>query len=220
MLVVGAGAGVTAGAFVVYPEVERIVICEIEPRVLVGAREFFAEENYRVLDDPRTEVIYDDARHFLATTGETFDIITSDPIHSWMRGAAALYSSEYFELGKQHLNPGGILVQWVPLYETDEAAVKSQLATFMQAFPDGTLWNSDIFGGGYDLVVLGQLGGARISCPGWKARRSTATGACDCSTWPAWRWTNTEAIRFTAPSKSTGGTQRACSSSPGSWKPS
>ena len=50
----------------------------------------------------------------------------------------------------------------MPLYETDEAAVKSQ-ATFMQAFPDGTLWNSDIFGGGYDLVVLGQLGGARIN---------------------------------------------------------
>ncbi len=170
VLVVGAGAGVTAGAFVVYPEVERIVICEIEPRVPVGAREFFAEENYRVLDDPRTEVIYDDARHFLATTGETFDIITSDPIHPWMRGAAALYSSEYFELGKQHLNPGGILVQWVPLYETDEAAVKSQLATFMQAFPDATLWNSDIFGGGYDLVVLGQLGGARINVADVDAR--------------------------------------------------
>jgi len=48
ILVVGCGAGVTAGTFVIYPEVERIVICEIEPRVLDGAEKWFAKENYDV----------------------------------------------------------------------------------------------------------------------------------------------------------------------------
>ncbi len=157
VLIVGCGAGVTAGSFVIYPSIERIVICEIEPRVIEGARDYFGVENYDVIKDPRTTVIYDDARHFLSTTEEKFDIITSDPIHPWVRGAAALYSAEYFELSKEHLNPGGIVTQWVPFYESSEAAVKSEIATFLEAFPYGTVWNSDIFMEGYDVVMLGHV---------------------------------------------------------------
>ncbi|HEX9934560.1 MAG TPA: fused MFS/spermidine synthase, partial [bacterium] len=157
VLVVGCGAGVTAGTFVIHPSVERIVICEIEPRVIEGARDYFGKENYDVLKDPRTVIIYDDARHFLATTEETFDIITSDPIHPWVRGSAVLYTAEYFALNKKHLNPGGIVTQWVPFYESSEAVVKSEMATFMQAFPYGTVWNSDIFLEGYDVVLLGYI---------------------------------------------------------------
>ena len=162
VLIVGGGAGVTAGSFVVHPDIERIVICEIEAHVPEAARRFFGEENHFVIDDPRTEVIVDDARHFLATTDEKFDIITSDPIHPWVRGAAAMYSVEYFDMVKEHLNPGGVVTQWVPLYESNEEAVKSQLATFVEAFPDATVWNSDIFGGGYDVIVLGQEGQTTI----------------------------------------------------------
>ena len=50
---------------------------------------------------------FDDARHRVLTMGETFDIITSDPIHPWVKGAATLYTKEYFEMVRQHLNPGG-----------------------------------------------------------------------------------------------------------------
>lgn len=156
-LIVGMGAGVTAGSFVVHPEIERIVICEIEPRVADAAGQFFAEANHHVLTDPRTRVVYDDGRHFLSTTREKFDIITSDPLHPYVRGAATLYSVEYYELCKRHLNPGGVCTQWIPMYETNEAAVKSQLAAFFAAFPDGTLWHANMSGKGYDLVALGQV---------------------------------------------------------------
>ncbi len=162
VLVVGMGAGVTAGSFVVHPEIERIVICEIEPRVRDAAGRYFADVNHHVLEDPRTEVIFDDGRHFMATTKEKFDIITSDPIHPYVRGAAALYSADYFELCKQHLNPGGVITQWVPLYETNEAAVKSSLATQFQAFPESTLWGANLGRDGYDLVTLGQLQPTKI----------------------------------------------------------
>ena len=67
-----------------------------------------------------------------------------------------MYSVEYFNLCKEHLNPGGIVTQWVPLYETSEAAVKSEFATFFQIFPHSTVWDSDIFREGYDVVMLGQ----------------------------------------------------------------
>jgi len=155
-LVVGCGAGVTAGSFVIHPEIERIVICEIEPSIPPAAGVFFASENYDVMTDPRVEIVYDDARHYIVTTDEKFDIITSDPIHPWVKGAASLYSEEYFRLCKRRLNPGGVATQWVPLYETNLAAVQSQIATFLDVFPEGTIWSNDIEGEGYDIVLLGQ----------------------------------------------------------------
>jgi spermidine synthase len=156
VLVVGFGAGITAGSFVTHPSVRRIVICEIEPLIPPVSSHYFNPQNYDVLNDPRTQVYYDDARHFVLTTGETFDIITSDPIHPWVKGASTLYSKEYFELCKRHLNPGGIVTQWVPLYESDFETVKSELATFFEVFPHGTVWNSDVTNRGYDVVLVGQ----------------------------------------------------------------
>lgn len=163
ILIVGAGAGVTSGALAIHPEVERLVICEIESRVPESARLYFGNENHRVFENPKVELVFDDAQHFLQTTRETFDIITSDPIHPWVRGAATLYSEEYLRLVRAHLNPGGVVTQWVPLYETDVASVKSELATFFAVFPDATLWSPDFLEEGYDLVALGRLDDRPIS---------------------------------------------------------
>jgi len=162
VLVVGFGAGVTAGSFVLHPEVQRIVICEMERMIPPVATRYFGRENNNVLHDPRVEMVYDDARHYVLTTQEKFDVITSDPIHPWVKGSATLYSKEYFELVKQHLNPGGIVTQWVPLYESDLSTVKSELATFFDVFPNGTIWGNDTAGGGYDTVLLGQAEATRI----------------------------------------------------------
>jgi spermidine synthase len=156
VLVVGCGSGVTAGSFVPYPDVERIVICEIEPLIPKVVAEYFGYENYEVLRDPRVQVVYDDARHYVLTTKEKFDIITCDPIHPWVKGAATLYTKEYFEMCKRHLNPGGMVTQWVPLYESNENVVRSELATFFEVFPDGTIWSNDDKGKGYDVVLLGE----------------------------------------------------------------
>jgi spermidine synthase len=147
---------------VVHPEIKRIVICEIEKIIPPATSRYFANENHRVFSDPRTTVHYDDARHYVLTTGEKFDIITSDPIHPWVKGTATLYSKEYFEICKQHLNPGGVITQWVPLYESDPDTIKTELATFFEVFPNGTIWANDINGEGYDVVLLAQNGPATI----------------------------------------------------------
>ena len=156
VLVVGFGAGVTAGTFVTYPEIERIVICEIEPLIPQRVAGYFSKENFNVVKDPRVEIVYDDARRYILTSDKKFDIITSDPIHPWVKGAATLYTREYFELVKRHLKPGGVVTQWVPLYESTAEAVKSEMATFFAVFPDGIVWINDRDGGG-DVVLLGQL---------------------------------------------------------------
>src|SRR3989442_12586821 len=158
VLVVGFGAGVTAGSFVPYPDVENITICELEPIIPPASNEFFGLENNSVLRDRRTRVAYDDARHFILTTPDKFDVITTDPIHPWVKGTSSLYSKEYYALVKGHLKPGGVVAQWLPIYDSDPDTIKTELATFFAVFPGGTVWSNNLNGDGYDLVLIGQAG--------------------------------------------------------------
>lgn len=170
VLIIGFGAGVTAGSFTRHPSIERIVIVEIEPEVAAASRQYFETENYAVLEDPRTELVIDDGRHYLTTTTETFDLITTDPFNPWAKGAAALATREFLELCAEHLNSGGFISQWVPLYQMNEPAVRSQIGTFLEVFPKGSIWSNDIRGRGYDLVLLGQADSLVIDSDRLEAR--------------------------------------------------
>jgi len=170
VLIVGCGAGVTSGSFVLHPSIERIVICDIEPLIPRVVATHFRAENHDVIRDPRVEVVYDDARHYVATTQEKFDIITSDPIHPWVKGSAVLYSQEYYELCRRRLKPGGLVTQWVPLYESNGTVIRSEIATFFSVFPHGTIWGNDDDGFGYDTVMLGQAGPLTIDVDALQAR--------------------------------------------------
>jgi len=170
VLIVGFGAGVTAGTFVLHPTIQKIVICEMEPIIPPIATKYFGRENYNVMNDPRTTIYYDDARHFVLTTRDKFDIITSDPIHPWVKGSATLYSQEYFQMVKDHLNPGGVVTQWVPLYESSADVVKSEMATFFSVFPNGSVWANELNGGGYDTFLLGQADAGKIDVDAVQSR--------------------------------------------------
>src|SRR4029079_15238936 len=113
--------------------------------------------NFHVVDNPKVHVRIDDARQYLLTTNERFDAITSDPLDPWVKGAAMLYTREFFELAKKRLNPGGAVTLFVQLYESNTEAVKSEIATFMEAFPNGVVWGNTNQGKGYDLVLMGQV---------------------------------------------------------------
>jgi spermidine synthase len=170
VLVVGFGAGVTAGSFLPYPSVTRLVVCEIEPLIPKVVSTWFTVENNNVAKDPRTQIYFDDARSFVLTSDEKFDIITSDPINPWVKGAASLYTREYFQSVRDHLKPGGVVTQWVPLYESTLDAVRSELATFFEVFPHGTVWANTLDGRGYDVVLLGQVGASTIDIPALERR--------------------------------------------------
>ena len=156
ILVIGCGAGVTAGAVSIDPGVQRLTIAEIEPLVPKFVAEHFGEHNFNVVRNPKTHIQIDDGRHFLLTTDETFDAITSDPFDPWVKGAATLYTEEFFNLAKSKLNDGGVMTVFVQLYESSMATVKSEIATFMKAFPNGVVFANTSFGQGYDVVLMGQ----------------------------------------------------------------
>jgi len=162
VLVVACGAAVTAGAASIDPRVEHLTIAEIEPLVPTVVAKYFAEQNFNVVDNPKVTVAIDDGRHFLRTTNQKYDAITSDPFDPWVKGAANLYTKEFWELAKKHLNPGGVVTVWVPLYDSTMAVAKSEIATFFEAFPNGIIWGNTVRGEGYDIVLSGQVEPARI----------------------------------------------------------
>ena len=157
ILVIGCGAGITAGAVSIDPRVERETIVEIEPLVPRAAAEYFGEPNFNVLHNPKVQVRIDDGRHYLLTTHERFDGITVDPLDPWVKGAANLYTKEFYEVMKQHLNPGGVVTMYIQLFETNQDAVKSSVATFFEVFPNATIWGNPYQGHGHDMVLLGQV---------------------------------------------------------------
>ena len=162
-LVIGCGAGVTAGAVSIDPRLEKLTIAEIEPLVPKVVSTYFGKENFDVVKNPKTRIHIDDARHFLMTTDEKFDSITSDPLDPWVKGAAMLYSREFFEIVKQRLNPGGVVTLFVQLYESSPEAVKSEVATFLEAFPNGMVFGNTNNGQGYDMVLFGTVDPPKIN---------------------------------------------------------
>ncbi len=177
ILVIGCGAGVTAGAVSVDPLVQSETIAEIEPLVPRVVSKYFADYNFNVVANPKVNVHLDDARHYLLTTKEKFDAITSDPLDPWVRGAATLYTREFFDVAKAHLNPGGVVTLFVQLYESNDAAVKSEVATFLDAFPGGMVFANTSNGLGYDLVLLGQREPKRINVDAVQARLTAPANA-------------------------------------------
>ena len=134
-----------------------LYLLKIEPVIPPTSTKYFGKYNYEVYKNPKTRVVFDDARHYLLTTRDKYDIIASDPLDVFAKGTAAIYSKEYFENVKRHLNPGGMFTLYVPLYESDVRTVKSELATFFAAFPYSTIWANTINGQGYDMVFMGHL---------------------------------------------------------------
>jgi len=161
-LVIGLGAGVTAGAVSIDPHAEVVEIAEIEPLVPEVVSTYFGEHNFNVVTNPKVNINIDDGRHYLQTTDRLFDGITSDPLDPWVKGAAALYTREFWTLAKSRLKPGGVVTVFVQLYESTEDAVRSEVATFLDVFPNGAVFANTIDGQGYDVVLLGMADEDRI----------------------------------------------------------
>jgi spermidine synthase len=177
VLVIGLGAGITAGAVSIDPAVERVVVAEIEPLSPHVAAEYFADASFGVVTNPKVEIRLDDGRHVLAASREKFDAITSDPLDPWVKGAAALYTREFWLLCKSRLEEGGVVTVFLQLYESTGDAVKSEVATFFEAFPNGAVFANTVNGQGYDAVLVARADGRPIDVEQIQRRLETAAYA-------------------------------------------
>lgn len=149
-LVVGMGTAMTLGALAEHG-LEQLDIVELERRVPDGAR-FFAEHNGSVLDRPELRIVFDDGFNFLHAESRRYDVITSDPIHPFVRGGATLYSADYFARAAARLSPHGVFAHWLPLANMGEADFAMIVRSFTDVFPFARLyWN-----GAEDGVIVGR----------------------------------------------------------------
>jgi spermidine synthase len=142
VLVVGFGSGMTASALAAYPELERLDVVEIEPAV-VAAAPLLAPLNRNVLLDPRVHVTFDDARNYLFTTREKYDLIISEPSNPWIAGVATLFTREFYAAARAQLSPDGVFVQWMQAYSLYPDDLRMLFATFLAEFHGATLWHGD-----------------------------------------------------------------------------
>jgi spermidine synthase len=169
-LVVGIGSGATVRAIADFPGVERVDVVEIEQAVVDAAREHFRGVNEGVLDRPTTRVLLEDARTVLLTAPEaSYDVIAAVPTNPWIAGVANLFTLEHYQNARRALRPGGVYMQWVQLYLTDEWMSRSMLRTYLEAFPHVEVWcgmASDLLLVGSDRPIVHDLPAARAALLG------------------------------------------------------
>jgi spermidine synthase len=153
-LIIGFATGVTVGSMLQSP-IQSVTCIELEPGTVNGSR-FFQHVNNLPLNDPRTNLIIDDARTYLRVTPNRYDIIVSEPSHPWVPGVANLFTQEFFELGRARLNDQGIFVQWVQIYQLSTESLRSVLATYTRVFPHVLMFRVGGLNKGKDLLLVGS----------------------------------------------------------------
>jgi len=149
VFLVGYASGITAGSILTH-DIEILTAAEISPSV-VEASKLFEKYNNNALQDPRLNLKTKDARHMLMVSNKTYDVIVSQPSNPWIKGQSSLFSYEWYEIVKEHLDDDGIFMQWLPAYSISEYNLKIILNTLNKAFPTLTLWTSSSPG---DLIIL------------------------------------------------------------------
>ena len=107
----GGGEGGTLRETLAHRSVEKATMVDLDQQVVELCREHLPQHHGGAFDDPRTELVFDDARGFLQSTDQTFDVMIMDLVDPLEGGPAyLLYTEEYYEIARARLNPGGILV--------------------------------------------------------------------------------------------------------------
>ena len=135
---IGVATGVSVSAVLEFP-VKRVVAIELLPEVM-EATAYFEDANRGVLRDPRTETVLADGRNHLFATRERFDVIVGDLFVPWHAGTGSLYTTEHFRTVARRLAQGGIFVQWLPGQQLTVEQLRMIVATFLDVFPNASLW--------------------------------------------------------------------------------
>ncbi len=152
----GLGTGITAGSALRHP-VERLLVCELAPDVIAAAAAWFNVASGGLFTDPRATVRACDARNHLLGTTERFDMIVADLFVPWRAGIGSLYSREHFEAARERLMPGGLFVQWLPLYQLSRREFEVIARTMLIVFEQVTVWRGHF---GAERPVLALVGAA------------------------------------------------------------
>ena len=134
-LFLGLGTGATFAASADHPNLLAHGV-ELVPEV-VRVLPYFEKSTGPIEKHERLQIHVADARRFINSCDESFDVIVADLFHPARDGAGFLYTVEHFKKINQLLNAGGIFCQWLPLYQMDLEVLRTIIRTFLHVFPDG-----------------------------------------------------------------------------------
>lgn len=164
-LVIGLGTGTTTGSMTLHPGIGEIHVAEIEP-AQIDVAEIFRQHNYNAIRNKRVTIHLDDARHFLATDKTRYDLIVSEPSNLFVSGMVNLFTAEFYQSIREHLNPGGVFFQWIHYYRVAPDDLPGMVATVQTAFPEVMLWLHE-YG---DAFLLARADNLAIDIKDWNKR--------------------------------------------------
>jgi spermidine synthase len=124
---------------------------ELSQGAIEAAQDWFVPVNDDALRHMR--VTRDDARRFLRTDTQYYDVIIGDLFHPDLAGQSALLSVQQFSRARARLTDNGLFVQWLALNQFDAQSLAVVLRTFRHVFPDAV-----IFVEGFRLALVGPRG--------------------------------------------------------------
>jgi spermidine synthase len=138
---IGFGSGLTTHTILTSELVERLDSIEIEPLIVEAARKGFGPRIRNVFQDPRSHIVFEDAKTFFAVSQVPYDVIISEPSNPWVSGVSSLFSDEFYGRITQYLRPDGYFVQWLQAYETNITVVSSIVKALSQHFGSYAFYN-------------------------------------------------------------------------------
>jgi len=148
--VIGYGTGVTPGELARLPSMREVSVAEIARSVLRAAP-LLDEANGRTSTQPALRILEGDAYRTLLRSAGGYDVIASEPSHTWALGIDMLYSREFLEGARDRLASGGVFCQWMHAYALDDATLALVLRTYTAVFEHVSVW----YGLDNDLLLLG-----------------------------------------------------------------
>ena len=136
-LTVGYGTGTTSGSMLLHNV--DVYAVEIEQKI-IDAAPLFSNVNYDSYADPKLEIVLDDARNYIDTTDDKFDVIVTDVTNLKYKRNPYLYTREYFEIMRDGLSPDGVAAAWLPVGGLSFSDLRILIATFDNVFPHTTVW--------------------------------------------------------------------------------
>jgi spermidine synthase len=153
---IGFGSGLTTHTLLTTAAINHLDSIEIEPLMVEAARKGFGPRIKNVFEDPRSHIVYEDAKTFFASSRQPYDLIISEPSNPWVSGVATLFSEEFYGRIAQYLAPDGYFVQWMQIYETNIGVLASVIKALSAHFGAYALYNTDDL----DILIIATRGAA------------------------------------------------------------
>jgi predicted membrane-bound spermidine synthase len=153
--VIGFGSGLSTHTMLSGNRLDAVDTIEIESAMVEAARGFRPRVEL-AYSSPASRIFIDDAKTYFSTHNKRYDIILSEPSNPWVSGVASLFTEEFYAHVKRHLNPDGVLLQWIQTYEVDEPLVASVVKAMSQHFPNYIIYAPNVV----DMIFIARADGA------------------------------------------------------------